>query len=111
VVRSARGHDGQATIETVVLLPVLLAVLLGAWQLVLAGWTLVACESAARAGARASLTRSPVTAAALADLPGPMRADAAVTVAGGRVVVRVRVPSVIPGFRPSVTSSAALVTQ
>ena len=107
----ARGAqaDGQATIETVVLLPVLLAVLLAAVQLLLAGWALVASESAARAGARAALAGSPTQAAARAELPPAMRPGASVRVGSGRVVVRVRVPSVVPGFDPWVTSSAEVV--
>jgi hypothetical protein len=77
----------------------------------MAGWALVACESAARAGARAALAGAPIPRAARAELPAPMRAGASVDVAAGHVVVRVSVPTLIPGFTPSVTSSALVVGQ
>jgi len=49
--------------------------------------------------------------AALAALPSSLRSDATATEHGGRLVVTVRVPSVVPGFAPEVSSSAPVVHQ
>jgi hypothetical protein len=100
---------GQASVETVVLLPVLVALTFAVWQAALAGWALVAAESAARAGARAALAGSPPRSAALAALPGSMRAGARVEDSGGRVTVHVRIPALLPGFAADVSASAAEV--
>jgi TadE-like protein len=105
---NAREH-GQASIETVVLLPVLVALTFAMWQAALAGWALVSAESAARAAARAALAGSPPRPAALAALPGAMRSGAQVEDAGGRVTVRVHIPAVLPGFDVDLAASAAEV--
>ena len=76
----------QASIEVVALVPVLVLVVACVWQAALAGLALTAAESASRRGARAALV-------------------------GGRLVVTVRVPSVVPGFAPEVSSSAPVVHQ
>ena len=107
--RTAHRERGQASVETVVLLPVLVVITFAMWQAALAGWTLVSAAGAARAAARAALAGSPPRAAALAALPGSMRAGARVEDAGGTVTVRVRIPAVLPGFDLDVTSSAAEV--
>jgi hypothetical protein len=99
----------QASIETVVLLPVLVVLTFAIWQVALAGWALVSAESAARAAARAALAGSPPRPAALAALPRPMRSRAEVEDSGERVTVRVRIPSVLPGFDAGVSASAAEV--
>jgi hypothetical protein len=111
-VKRAQGNPwerGQASIETVVLLPVLVALTFAMWQAALAGWALVSAESAARAAARAALAGSPVRPAALAALPGAMRSDAQVEDEGGRVTVRVHIPAVLPGFDADLSASAAEV--
>ena len=100
---------GQASIETVVLLPVLVVVTFAVWQAALAGWTLVSAESAARAAARAALAGSPARPAALSALPESMRAGARIDEAGGRVTVCVRIPAVLPGFDADVSAAAAAV--
>jgi Flp pilus assembly protein TadG len=100
---------GQASVETVVLLPVLFALTFAMWQAALAGWTLVSVESAARVAAWAALAGSPPRQAALAALPGSMRAGARVENSGSSVTVRVHVPAVIPGFDADITASATEV--
>jgi hypothetical protein len=112
--RVERAHPiplqrGQASIETVVLLPVLLALTFAVWQAALAGWALVSAESAARAAARAALAGSPPRPAALAALPACMRSSAQVEDSGQRVTVRVHIPAVLPGFGADVSASAAEV--
>jgi len=106
VERASDKERGQASIETVVLLPVLVAVSFAVWQAALAGWTLVSAQSAARAAARAALAGSPTRPAALAALPASMRRDARIAEAGGTVTVRVRIPAVLPGFDADLSASA-----
>jgi hypothetical protein len=100
---------GQASIETVALLPVLVALTFAMWQAALAGWAVVSAESAARAAARAALAGQPPGPAALSALPNSMRWDAEVEDSGERVTVRVHIPSVLPGFDADVSASAAEV--
>jgi TadE-like protein len=100
---------GQASVETVALLPVLVALTFAMWQAAAAGWALVSAESAARAGARAALAGSPPRPAALAALPGSMRSGARVVDSGGEVTVRVHIPAVLPGFAADLSASAAEV--
>ena len=101
----------QASIEVVTLVPVLVLVVACVWQAALAGLALTAAESASRRGARAALVGRPAVPAALAALPSSLRSDATATERGGRLVVTVRVPSVVPGFAPEVSSSAPVVHQ
>ena len=104
-----RKHRGQASIETVVLLPVLAVCGLGAWQVLLVAWALVAAGDSARAGARAVMSSEPPRPAVVRALPGSMRNGVTITVGEARLQVTVRVPSAIPGFSPHVTASADLV--
>ena len=101
----------QASIEVVILVPALVLVLLCVWQAALAGWALTAAESASRAGARAAMVGRAADAAAMAALPSAMRAGATASESGGRVVVTLRVPSIVPGFAPQVSASAPVVRQ
>ena len=109
--RGGHRERGQASVETVALVPALLVLTVAAWQLVMAGWALVSAQAAARAAARAELAGAPLRAAALAALPDGMRSGAAVRLTAGTVTVRVRIPSVLPGFAAHVTASAAAVRQ
>ncbi len=101
----------QAGIEVVVLAPALVLVLACVWQAALAGWALTAAESASRAGARAAMVGRPATGAALAALPTAMRPGATASQSDGRVIVTLRVPSIVPGFAPQISSSAPVVRQ
>ena len=107
--RTTHRERGQASVESVVLLPVLVVITFAMWQAALAGWTLVSAQSAARAAARAALVGSPARPAALAALPEPLRADARIDEGGGTVRVRVRIPAVLPGFDAGLSASAAEV--
>jgi hypothetical protein len=109
--RADDPERAQASIEVVVLAPALALVLLCVWQAAMAGWALTAAESASRAGARAAMVGRPAGRAALAALPSAMRAGAIASESGGRVVVTLRVPSVVPGFAPEISSSAPVVRQ
>jgi hypothetical protein len=98
---------GQATIELVAALPVVLLVGALAWQLALAGHTAWLAAHAARAGARADVVGGDPAAAARRSLPRPLerglRVDRA---AGGGVSVSVRVPLLVPGWRTPVRVGA-----
>ena len=92
-------------------MPVLVLVLACVWQAALAGLALTAAESASRSGARAALVGRPAPPAALAALPPSLRSGATAAEAGGRLVVTVHVPSIVPGFTPEVSSSAPVIRQ
>jgi hypothetical protein len=88
---------GQATVETVALLP--LVVLVGAllWQAVVAGQALWLSGAAARAAARAAAVGGDAQVAARGALPPRLESGLRVRAAGGRVRVAVRVPAVLSG--------------
>jgi hypothetical protein len=109
--RPERSTRAQASIEMVALVPALALVLVAAAQALVAGWALVAAESASRAAARAVLVGRPARPAALAALPASMRAGTTVAGSDARVVVTVRVPSLVPGFTPSISAAAPVVRQ
>lgn len=91
-----------------VALPVLLLAGLVALQLLAAGYALTLADGAAEAGALALASGRPAIGAVRAAVPGWARSDMSISVAGGRVTVRLRPPSPIPALadRLAVTSSA-----
>jgi Flp pilus assembly protein TadG len=112
--RLPRGDRGQAAVELVALLPLIVAGLLGAWQVVLAGHTAWSAHAAARAAARAHAVGADELAAARRALPASL--DDRVTLGEpdgeGRATVHVRVPSVLPGLRlGAVTAHAGFAPQ
>jgi len=104
----ARGDRGQATVEAIAAIPLLLLAGTIALQLLLAGWALTLADGAAEAGALARAGGRPAEAAAREALPGWAEEDVEVTVRGGEVAVRVRPPSPLPGLGGllAMTSSA-----
>jgi hypothetical protein len=88
---------GQAGIETLLALPALLLVVLAGGEAATWAASSVLAGSAAGAGVRALSRGEPAGAASLADLPGPFRRLARVSVEDGAVRVVLRVPSLIPG--------------
>ena len=110
---SEGGQRGQATVELVALLP--LVVLLGAllWQAVVAGQALWLSGAAARAAARAAAVGGDAEAAARGALPRRLEEGLRVRAAGdGGVRVAVRVPSVLTsGSLTTVESRAAFPSQ
>src|SRR4051794_21915533 len=111
---SRARERGQATVELAALLPLIAVGLLACWQLVLVGHAAWSAHAAARSAARAAAVGGDVLAAARASLPGSL--DARVRVgeadADGRVPVRVRVPSVLPGVRlGELTARAGFASQ
>jgi hypothetical protein len=101
-------ESGQATVEAVAAIPLLLAAGTVALQLLLAGYALTLADGAAEAGALALAAGRPARLAAGAALPGWAEEDVEVKVRGGEVVVRLHVPSPLPGVADALvlTSSA-----
>ena len=85
--------SGQASVELVAALPVLLLAALVALQLLAAGYALTLADGAAEAGALALAAGAEAPAAARSALPGWAEDDVRISVEGGRVTVRLRPPS------------------
>jgi hypothetical protein len=90
---AARGESGQASVELVAGLPLLLLAGLVALQLLAAGYTLTLADGAAEAGALALAAGKPATDAARSALPGWAKDRARVETRGGQVTVRLLPPS------------------
>jgi hypothetical protein len=93
-----QGERGQAGIETLLALPVLLLVSLAGAEAATWAAGSVLAGNAAGAGARALARGEPVEPSARAELPEPFRRLAHVTVEGGVVRVVLSVPSFVPGI-------------
>jgi hypothetical protein len=90
------SQRGQASAEFVALLPLMVLVLAGAWQFVLAGDALWHARVAARAAARAQAVGADPRAAARAHLPSRLeRALRVSTADNGDVRVSIRIPAAL----------------
>lgn len=99
---------GQASVELVAAVPLILVLALGLAQLVLAGYALWSAGEAARAAARAAHVGTDPAAAARAALPGFLE-PAAVDGSGPEVRVEVEAPALLPGLGAlPLAASAAL---
>src|SRR4051812_27669083 len=92
-----RDQSGQASVELVAAIPVLLVVTLLVAQLAVAGYALWSAGAAARAGARAAYVDGDPKAAARSSLPSTLQ-EGAIINDGDGVSVRVRAPSLVPGI-------------
>ncbi len=106
-----RNERGQASVELIGALPVLIALGLVLLQLLAVGYSSVLAGGAAEAGALALAGGSDARAAVKEALPGWSKADARVQVERGTVRVRLRPPSPIEAVarRFEVTADAAVV--
>ncbi|MFF3254569.1 CpaE family protein [Actinacidiphila glaucinigra] len=98
--RRGRGEQGQVTLETLGMTPLILLVLVLVWQAVLTGYTFTLAGHAADRAARAAAVGEDARAAAAEDLPGAWRIeDFGTTGADGMVGVTVglKVPVLFPG--------------
>lgn len=95
---AGRADAGQATLETVGILPALLLVCVLMWQLGLAGMTLLWSGHAAGAAARAASVNTDPADAARAAVPGWIAPDLSVRTAGDTVTVSIPVPVFAPAF-------------
>ncbi|MBB1256812.1 TadE/TadG family type IV pilus assembly protein [Streptomyces alkaliterrae] len=106
--RSARQaptdrDSGQATVEFLGMVPLILLLLVLCWQFVLVGYTFVLAGDAADRAARANAVGESCQAAAARDMPGSWASGASVSCPGhdyGEVAaatVRLKVPVLFPG--------------
>jgi len=115
-VASTRGspapaaESGQASVELLGVLPLLIALALAAFQLLALGYSSVLAGSAAEAGALALAAGGDPRAGVREALPGWSRARAEIHVSGGEVGVRLRPPALLRvlGERLTVTGEAAV---
>ena len=109
-VRSATGACGQASVETIALVPVLLAVGLGIFQLLAVGYASVLAGNAAEAGALAVAAGRDARAGVKEALPGWSDSRAHIDVDGGRIAVHMRPPSPIDALadKLEVTATATV---
>jgi hypothetical protein len=105
---SAARQHGQASVELLAGLPVLLLAGLVAVQLLAAGYALTLADGAVEAGAMAMAAGRPATPAVRKALPGWARDRVEVAVEGGELTVRLRPPSPVAELarRLEVSSSA-----
>ena len=102
-----RSESGQAAIEMVAVLPLVLLAAAVAWQLALTGHTLWLCAHAARAAARAEVVGKSPERAARSALPRSLRRDLAVRRVGKRGVrVKIRLPLLLRAWRSPVEVAA-----
>ena len=102
-----RSETGQAAVETVAMLPLVLLAAAVAWQLVLTGHTLWLAAGAARTAARAELVGESPERAARSALPRSLERDLAVKrVAGGGVRVQLRLPLLLRTWRSPIEIAA-----
>lgn len=107
--RGVMGSErGQATVEVLAAIPILLLAGLLALQLLVAGYALTLADGAAEAGALALAAGRPAKRAVREALPGWAEDDVEVSLRGGEVTVRLRPPSPLAAVadRLILTSSA-----
>ena len=97
--RRFASERGQATVEFVGTVPLIVLAGLIAWQLVLVGHVAWDAAGAARSGARAKIVGSDPARAARSALPPPLRAQTLVSAAGAGVRVSVPVPLIVYRWR------------
>lgn len=101
-------ESGQASVETVAVVPLVLLAAAVAWQLVLVGNTMWLCANAARAAARADLVGLSPERAARSALPRSLERELSVKrLERGGVRVSVRLPLLVRSWRSPVEVSAA----
>ena len=103
------GQSGQAAVELVAVLPVLVALLAGVWQAALVGHASWSAAAAARAAARAHALGFDARAAARAHLPPRLERGLHLreSARGGEVTVTIRVPSLVGGGRVGQVSATS----
>jgi hypothetical protein len=109
--RLPRGERGQASLELLGLLPLLVAVALAAAQLLAVGYSSVLAGNAAEAGALALAGGGDPRASARDALPGWSRVHARVSVSGGEVRVELRPPTFLHALAGSLEVSASATVE
>jgi pilus assembly protein CpaE len=95
-----RRSAGQASIELIGMLPLLLLAALAGWQLLLGAFTATSAQDAARTASRAASLGQDPAAAAQRAISSYLRSGTTATIDsnGETVTVRVKVPIVFPGL-------------
>jgi hypothetical protein len=106
-----RGERGQATLELLGLLPVLLAVALAGAQLLAVGYSSVLAGNAAEAGALTLAGGGDPRVGVRAALPGWSRSHARVWVSGGEVRVQLRPPALLSSLAKRLEVSASATVE
>jgi len=107
----APGERGQASVELIGLLPLLIAVALAAAQLLAVGYSSVLAGNAAEAGALALAGGDDPRAGAREALPGWSRVHARVSVSGGEVRVELRPPTLVRALAGPLEVSASAAVE
>jgi hypothetical protein len=102
-----RGAAGQAAVEVVALLPLVVAVALGVLQALAAGLAVELADHAAQNGALALARGGDGAAAARAAVPGWARGRIDVRVQGRRVLVRLVPVTLVPGLGERLAATAS----
>lgn len=105
------GAGGQATVEAIALVPVIVAMGLAILQLLAVGYASVLAGNAAEAGALALAAGNDARDGARQALPGWSRARARVEVDGGRVAVHLRPPSPLKALADGLEVTAAATVE
>jgi hypothetical protein len=106
--RVLRSDLGQASVELVAVVPLVLLCAAVAWQLALAGQTAWLCANAARVAARAEVIGRDPGAAARSALPEPLRRHLRVSRTGaGAIRVRLRMPFLLKRWATPIDVSAS----
>jgi hypothetical protein len=105
-----RSERGQAAVELLGALPVVVFLALAVAQMLAAGYAAILAGNAAEAGALALAGGADAEASVRNALPGWSRANASVGVSGGRVTVHLRPPSLLAALsrKLEVESSASV---
>jgi Flp pilus assembly protein TadG len=93
-----RGQSGQASIEFVGSLVLILFAALAMWQLLIVMWATNETSNAARTAARVQSRGGDTKKAARNALPRVLRHELKVDPAGETVTLTVRIPLLFPGF-------------
>jgi hypothetical protein len=107
----AAAARGQATVETIALAPVVVAIGLALLQLLAVGYASVLAGNAAEAGALALAAGTDAREGVRRSLPGWSRARARVEVDGGRVAVHLRPPSLLEALADGLEVSATAAVE
>ena len=104
----AGGERGQASVELVTVLPLVLLVVAIGWQIALAGHAAWMCSNAARVAARADAVGADRESAARSALPSSMERGLRVErTRSGAVRVELRVPLILRRWSSPVAVSAS----
>lgn len=95
---NARGNSGQASVEVVAIVPVVLLGSLLLFQALAIGYTVTVVDGAAASGAIALADGRSAKEAVSRSLPGWASARASVRESRGAVEVSLNPPSVVPGL-------------